>query len=115
MITLGYLYFPNKKKSSQIITNNKENFYQNYQSYESKSKHPSDIQSTLEYNDVPCMIRNREKRYMYQYVPTSKNSSYDLRKPAAFIPPVETSDYGIFYHTTLFGNYTHEPICPNFG
>ena len=79
---------------------------------------------------VPCNFRN-EKRWMYQYVPISRNGSYDIRKNPVYTPPIQTrqiymydaqgnwvqsdmNPYGIWAHTDLFGNYTNQRLCPNF-
>lgn len=80
--------------------------------YDDKDTFPD----TLTYNNVPCNLSysGTSKRYMYQAIPPRANSSYDIRNAPAFIPPADMTDFGIFQHTDIYGNYRDERICPNF-
>ncbi len=50
------------------------------------------------------------KRYMYNASPPSTNSSYDIRDAPAHTPSV-SDNYGIFYHTDIYGNDRNQRHC----
>ena len=66
------------------------------------------------YSTVPCDIQYRPKRYMYQAIPPPTNSLYDFRNAPVFTPAADQSNYGVWKHTVIFGNYRDARVCPNF-
>ena len=74
---------------------------------------PSFAQSTnLKNLEIPCYLDyTGTKRYMYQAIPPTTNSSIDIRSEPAWIKPVNTNDFGIFQHTGIYGNNRDVRLC----
>ena len=70
-------------------------------------------ETTLNNLQVPCDLQYQPKRYMYQAIPPSHNTSYDIRNPPSFIGPADDANFGAFSHTDIFGNYRDARVCPN--
>jgi len=97
-------------KQEQEQQEQKEPQSTNYQDLSTNYRLYNTAYENIKFNNNGFCNQLFYKRYMYNPIPPATNSLHDLRNNTNFTN-YPTKNFGIFWHSDIYGNYRDQRIC----